>query len=96
MDLSRIVIRVLFAWVFVQALVRLSGKRTIKQGDLASFVVAITLGDMFDDMFWAEVPAAEFVVGAATLVLCHVISSVDSFARGCRLSQSASGSTERT
>jgi len=84
MDLARVVIRVLFAWVFVQALLRISGKRTVKQGDLTSFVVAIVLGDMFDDVFWAEVPAAQFVVAAGVLVLLHALLTIDSFRRGER------------
>jgi uncharacterized membrane protein YcaP (DUF421 family) len=84
MDLARIVVRVVFAWVFVQALVRLSGKRTVKQADILSFVVAVILGDMFDDLFWAEVSAAEFAVATATLMLIHVVLGVDAMHRGRR------------
>jgi uncharacterized membrane protein YcaP (DUF421 family) len=85
MDLPHIVVRVLFAWVFVQALLRVSGKRTVRQGDAASFVVAVVIGDMVDDFFWAEVPAAEFVVATGVIVLLHVLASIDSFHRGGRL-----------
>lgn len=84
MDLARIVVRVLFAWVFVQALVRLSGKRTVKQADILSFVVAVILGDMFDDLFWAEVGGAEFVAGTATLMVTHVLMGLDAMHRGQR------------
>ena len=84
MDPARIVVRVLFVWVFTLALLRVTGKRSIKQGDLASFVVALILGDMFDDVFWAEVPASQFVVGAGTLVLLHLLVAFESMRRGER------------
>ena len=85
MELTRIVIRIVFGWLVVYALLRVSGKRTVKQDDLTSFAVAIAIGDMFDDLFWAEVPGAEFVVGAGMLVLAHLLVSLDSFRRGQRL-----------
>ena len=87
MDLSRIVVRVLFAWIVIQALLRLSGKRTLKQGNAISFVVVLILGDMFDDVFWAEVPVAQFIVGAGTLVLLHLLVGMDGHRRGERYSR---------
>jgi uncharacterized membrane protein YcaP (DUF421 family) len=85
MDPLRIVVRVIFAYGVVLAMLRVSGKRTIKQGEFASFVVALVLGDMFDDVLWAEVPATEFIVGAGTLVLLQVLVGIESFWRGTRL-----------
>jgi uncharacterized membrane protein YcaP (DUF421 family) len=72
MELHRIVVRVLFAYVSIVVLVRISGRRTIGQGDVQSFVLAVVLGDMFDDLFWAEVSAAQFVVAVSALVGAHV------------------------
>jgi uncharacterized membrane protein YcaP (DUF421 family) len=95
MDPVRIVVRVLFVYVVALALIRVSGKRAVKQGDLTSFVVAIILGDMFDDAFWAEVPMSEFVVGAGTLLLMHSLITLDIFSRGMRTWQRAlSGAKE--
>jgi uncharacterized membrane protein YcaP (DUF421 family) len=91
MDPGRIVVRILVVWIFVLALVRVSGKRTVKQGDLASFVVALILGDMFDDAIWAEVPMAEFFVGAGTLVLLHLLVSIESMWRGERRFRARAG-----
>src|SRR5687767_11532059 len=54
MDLARILARLLFVYVVMQCMLRVSGKRTVKQGELASFVVALVLGDLFDDVLWAE------------------------------------------
>ena len=76
MDPWRLVVRVLFAYFFALALVRASGKRAVKQGDPQSFVLAVIVGDMFDDLFWAEVSAAQFVVATGTLVLLHVMASL--------------------
>ena len=84
MDPFRLAVRVLFAYVFAQALVRASGKRAVKQGDSPSFVLAVIVGDMFDDLFWAEVPAAQFVVATGTLVLMHVMASLTLFRAGER------------
>ena len=84
MDPLRIVVRVVFAYLFVLALVRASGKRAVKQGDSPSFVLAVIVGDLFDDLFWAEVPASQFVVATGVLVLMHVLASVTLFAAGAR------------
>jgi uncharacterized membrane protein YcaP (DUF421 family) len=84
MDPLRLMTRVLFAYVFALALMRASGKRSVKQGDTPSFVLAVIVGDMFDDMFWAEVPATQFVVATGTLVLMHVMASVTLFRAGER------------
>ncbi|HXG65363.1 MAG TPA: YetF domain-containing protein [Blastocatellia bacterium] len=80
MEIYRIVLRVLFAYIFLHALLRLSGKRTVAEGRSFDFVVALILGDMIDDMIWAEVPASQFVVGAGTLVLAQVALSLGSYA----------------
>jgi len=67
-----IIVRVVFAYAFVFILTRLSGHRTVKHADAPTFVVALIIGDMFDDLFWGEVPAAQFVVGVGTLFLLEV------------------------
>jgi uncharacterized membrane protein YcaP (DUF421 family) len=72
MDLWRIILRALFAYVFALTVMRIAGKRTVSHGDTSSFVVVVVIGDMFDDLLWAEVAAAQFVVGVGTLVLVHL------------------------
>lgn len=84
MDPLRIAVRAAFGFLFTVAAVRLSGKRTVKQGDATSFVVALIIGDMFDDLFWAEVPAAQFVVGVGTLILLHTVNTIALASRGVR------------
>jgi len=84
MDPLRIAVRAVLVYVFALALVRASGKRSVKHADVTTFVLAVILGDLFDDALWADVPMAEFVVGAGTLALTHVLVSTDSAARGRR------------
>jgi uncharacterized membrane protein YcaP (DUF421 family) len=84
MDPLRLIVRVLFAYFFALALMRAAGRRTVRQGDVQSFVLAVILGDLFDDLFWAEVPAAQFVVASGTLVLLHVMASVSLYRAGTR------------
>lgn len=73
MDPLRIAIRAAFAYLVLLALVRVSGKRTVKQGSPFDFTIALILGDMFDDAVWAEVALSEFVVACGTLVAMHVV-----------------------
>jgi uncharacterized membrane protein YcaP (DUF421 family) len=84
MDPARIIVRVLFAYVWALILVRLSGKRTIRQADVPSFVVAVVIGDMFDDLFWAEVSFAQFVTGLGALMVAHIGATITNAATGGR------------
>jgi uncharacterized membrane protein YcaP (DUF421 family) len=77
-ELERIALRVLFAYVLLHQLLRYAGKRAISSGQGAGrptgidFLLTLIVGDLIDDLLWAEVPAAEFVAAAGTLVLLHV------------------------
>lgn len=73
MDPLRITIRALAAFVFLLALLRLSGKRTIYQGTAFDFVLALVLGDMIDNAIFDEVPFAQFAVGSITLVATRML-----------------------
>jgi uncharacterized membrane protein YcaP (DUF421 family) len=84
MDPLRLITRAVFAYLFALALVRVSGKRAIIHGDTTSFVLAIIIGDLFDDMFWAEVPGSQFIVALSSLMLVHVTASVWRFHAGAR------------
>ena len=75
MELHRIVIRALFAYVVLLCLIRLSGKRTVSEGTPFSFVLALILGDIVDDALWAEVAISKFVTAAGTLSVAHLLVS---------------------
>jgi uncharacterized membrane protein YcaP (DUF421 family) len=69
MDPLRIAIRCLMAYVFLLALLRLAGKRTVREGTAFDFVLSLIMGDLIDDPIWSEVPVAQFVVATTTLIL---------------------------
>jgi uncharacterized membrane protein YcaP (DUF421 family) len=68
MDPLRIAIRALAAFLFLLALLRLTGKRTIYQGSSFDFVLALVLGDLIDNAIFNEAPFAQFVVASIVLV----------------------------
>ncbi len=84
MDPARIAVRAVFAYLFVLALARISGHRTIKQVDVPSFVIAVVIGDMFDDLLWSEIAASQFVVAVGTLFLVHLRLAAQVFNSGGR------------
>jgi uncharacterized membrane protein YcaP (DUF421 family) len=75
-ELHRIAARALFAYLVLLGLLRASGKRTVAQGTPFDFVLALVLGDMVDDLLWAEVSAARFAVATGTLTLVHTLVAV--------------------
>lgn len=83
MDPLRIAVRVAFTFAMVLILIR-AGKRTIKHGNLSSFVIAVVVGDLFDDFFWAEVPASQFVVAVGSLMTLHLLTRTIVTAGGMR------------
>ena len=84
MDPARIIVRVVFGYLFVLALARISGHRTIKQLDVPGFVIAIVIGDMFDDLLWSDISASQFVVAVGTLFLVHLRLAAQGFNSGRR------------
>lgn len=73
LDLTGIVLRVSIMYVYALGLVRVAGKQSLGQLTPMDFVVTLIIGDLFDDVFWAEVPLAQGMVGFATIVLIHIL-----------------------
>jgi uncharacterized membrane protein YcaP (DUF421 family) len=84
MDLWRIIVRVVFGYVFAMVIMRIAGKRTVSRSDASSCVVLIVIGDMFDDLLWGDVPAAQFVIAFGALALAHVTAQLAVFRSGDR------------
>ena len=74
-ELVAVVLRASIMYLYVQALMRLSGKRTLGSLSPIDFVITTMVGDFFDDVFWAEVPLAHGLVGVTTLVVLHMLVS---------------------
>jgi uncharacterized membrane protein YcaP (DUF421 family) len=79
-DLVGVALRILVMYLFALALLRVSGKRTI--GDLSpmDFIITMAVGDMFDDVIWAEVPLAQGIVGFTVFILCHFLVNLGGWA----------------
>ena len=72
MDPLRIAARALFAYVMLLVLMRVSGKRTVRHASPFDFTLSLILGDMVDDLLWAEVDTSVFVVGTGVLLFVHM------------------------
>ena len=73
LDLTGIIFRVSVMYVYALALVRIAGKQSLGHLSPMDFIVTLIIGDMFDDVFWAEVPLVQGMVGFATIVLIHIL-----------------------
>jgi len=71
-ELHRIAVRAVFAYLVLLALLRASGKRTVAEGTPFAFVLALVIGDMVDDVLWAQVSAAQFTVGVSALAAAQL------------------------
>ncbi len=67
-----IAIRAVLAYLFLLALVRVSGKRLVSEATGMQFVLAIMIGDLIDNAILATVPFAQLIVAAGTLAILHL------------------------
>lgn len=79
MDLWRIAVRALAAYVYLLVSTRASGKRVVSQATPFDFVVALIVGDLIDDALWAEVSAAKFGAAVASIFTCDALVRIASF-----------------
>ena len=73
LDLTGIVVRISVMYLYALALVRISGKQSFGQLTGMDFVVTLIIGDLFDDIFWAEVPVAQGMVALAVIIFSHML-----------------------
>jgi uncharacterized membrane protein YcaP (DUF421 family) len=78
-EIAGILFRLAFAYVYLLALTRLSGKRTIGEVTPFDFMVTLIVSDFPDDIIWGEVPLAEGVVAVGTIMLLHLIVAYASY-----------------
>src|SRR5689334_1828900 len=79
MDVARIAVRCIGAFIYLLTMTRLSGKRVVSQATPFDFVVALIVGDCIDDALWAEVSMAKFAVGAGSIFVLDAIVKVVAF-----------------
>lgn len=76
MSPTAIVIRAVVAYLFLLALVRVSGKRLVSEATGIQFVLAIMIGDLMDDAILGTVPFAQLIVAAGTLAIVQLIMAI--------------------
>jgi uncharacterized membrane protein YcaP (DUF421 family) len=79
MDLWRIAVRALVAYIYLLVMARASGKRVVSQATPFDFVMSLILGDLIDDALWAEVETAKFGAAVASVCLCDMIVKLATF-----------------
>jgi uncharacterized membrane protein YcaP (DUF421 family) len=79
MDLWRIAIRALVAYVYLMVTTRASGKRVVSQATPFDFVVSLIIGDLIDDLLWAEVSVAKFGAAVAAIFVCDAFVKIGAF-----------------
>jgi uncharacterized membrane protein YcaP (DUF421 family) len=79
MELHKIAVRALFAYVVLLALLRYSGKRVVSEAGARDFVVALIIGDLVDDLLWAEVGAAEFAAATGGIILSGIVVAIATY-----------------
>lgn len=70
-----VALRVLVMYAYAVALTRLSGKRELGQLSPVDFVVVLIIGDMFDDVFFLEIPVVKGLIGFTSIVVIHQLLS---------------------
>lgn len=73
MDLGRIAVRALVAYIYLLVTARVSGKRVVQQATPFDFIVALILGDLIDDCMWAEVSVAKFGAAVTSVVAADIL-----------------------
>src|SRR5688572_26729442 len=86
MEIVGIVVRATFTYLFLLIIIRLAGKRTIREGTPFDLVVALILGDFPDDVIWGEVPVAQGIVAIGSIMTLHLIVSYATY-RSIRFDQ---------
>ena len=73
MSVLAIAVRAVVAYLFLLALLRVSGKRLVSEATGMQFVLAIMMGDLVDDAILATVPFAQLIVAAGTLGTLQIL-----------------------
>ena len=75
-DFLGIALRVSVTYVYALLILRLSGKQSITSMTPLDFIVGLIIGDLFDNIIWADVPLAQGLVGMTTILCLHGLLAV--------------------
>lgn len=68
----RIIVRVVFGYLFLLVLMRLSGKRALSSANPFDFTLALVLGELVDSLIGGDAGVAMFAVATSVLMSTHV------------------------
>jgi uncharacterized membrane protein YcaP (DUF421 family) len=71
--MTRLLLCSLGAYVFLLAMLRLSGKRVLAEATGMQFVLALIIGDLVDEAVLSSVPFLQFVVAAGALIVMQLV-----------------------
>lgn len=74
MELTRIAVRALLAFIYLLFMTRIAGKRVIAQATPLDLVISLIIGDVIDDAIWAEVSTARFAVAVGTITFLQIVT----------------------
>jgi uncharacterized membrane protein YcaP (DUF421 family) len=74
--LIAVALRVTVMYLYTLAVLRVSGKRSVGNLTGPDVVSTIIIGDMFDDLVWAELALSKGIAGITTIVTLHLLTNV--------------------
>ncbi len=76
MHLAETALRAAIAYTFLLLLVRVAGKRTIRQGTAMDFVIALILGELVDKLLTGKVPFLQYATASVTVLAIHILVNI--------------------
>lgn len=73
MDLTRIAVRALVAYIYLLLVVRAGGKRLIGEATAFDFILSLIIGDLVDDVLWADVSMTRFAGAVGSIFALDII-----------------------
>ena len=73
MGLTHIAARALIAYVYLLLMTRMSGKRVVSQATPFDLLISLIVGDLVDDVLWAEVSVSKFAGGVGAIFVLDAL-----------------------
>jgi uncharacterized membrane protein YcaP (DUF421 family) len=73
-ELLGIALRISIMYVYTLAILRMAGKRIFEHLSPLDLVIALIVGDLFDDIFWGDIPLSKALVALTTIVVLHILT----------------------
>jgi uncharacterized membrane protein YcaP (DUF421 family) len=78
-EMIGIVLRISILYLYVMALLRVSGKRSIHNLSAIDFVVATMVGNFFGDIVWGDVALAKGLTAISVVIFLHLVTAFSEY-----------------